>query len=325
MPPNKSLQEAAEWMACLQDQLASSKDEQEFKIWLASNECNRRAWDKVQGAWNGFDAVEEPGARQALDACHDLEKQDHQSVMRILPLILILFIFLPQLIFIDFAAMAPSYLLADIKTKRGEMREVTLEDGSLLSLNTATAVDVNFDEENRVIKLHRGELFIDVAADADRPLSIVTRDGYVQALGTQFSVRDHVSEQGVTEVAVYESIVKICPTDNRSCATLASGHQSYLSRSAVKLLPNKINATEPAWLNGRISILDRPIVEVLRELGRYHKGLILYDEESLLGVNVSGSFSLQDINTALMTMSQAADVNVTELSRWLVYVSAPNR
>lgn len=71
----------------------------------------------------------------------------------------------------------------------GEMPVVTLEDGSVVQLNAASAIAVEFTEKRRVIRLLRGEAFFQVAHGADRPFTVMAGTTSVTALGTAFDVR----------------------------------------------------------------------------------------------------------------------------------------
>ena len=53
--------------------------------------------------------------------------------------------------------------LADYRTGTGERRTVTLADGSELTLNTRTSVDVSMDPTRRLLVLREGEILVQTA------------------------------------------------------------------------------------------------------------------------------------------------------------------
>jgi len=126
-------------------------------------------------------------------------------------------------------------LLADYRTGIGQQREVVLADGSLLVLDTATAVDVRFTGTERVVRLWAGAVLIETAHQrqpqqpADpRPFIVQTAQGSVTALGTRFTVRqydDPLHDQfgGYTEVAVLEHAVAICAGAVAGAGAAATG------------------------------------------------------------------------------------------------------
>lgn len=81
---------------------------------------------------------------------------------------------------------------ASVRTAVGERLRRVLDDGSVLHLATASAVDIAFDGQQRLLRLRRGEIHIDTAPDPHRParpLRVATPHGMLQALGTRFNVR----------------------------------------------------------------------------------------------------------------------------------------
>ncbi|KAG1389316.1 hypothetical protein G6F59_015591 [Rhizopus arrhizus] len=83
---------------------------------------------------------------------------------------------------------------ADFARRRFDGREAVqvLVDGSVLHLDTGTAVDIAFDAHARLLRLRHGQMLVETAADPQRParpFRVTTPYGTLQALGTRFSVR----------------------------------------------------------------------------------------------------------------------------------------
>ena len=95
--------------------------------------------------------------------------------------------------------------MADQRTGVGERSQVVLADGSQVQLNSNSALDVKFDDQQRVIELLKGEMWVEVAKDAQRPFVVRTDQGTATALGTRFLVQRAVD--GSTVVTVIESTV----------------------------------------------------------------------------------------------------------------------
>ncbi|STU62001.1 fec operon regulator FecR [Klebsiella pneumoniae] len=92
-----------------------------------------------------------------------------------------------------------------------------LEDGSLLTLNTQSAADVRFDAHQRTVRLWYGEIAITTAKDAQqRPFRVLTRQGQLTALGTEFTVRqqDNFTQLDVQQHAV-EVLLASAPAQKR--------------------------------------------------------------------------------------------------------------
>src|SRR5690606_33586604 len=102
---------------------------------------------------------------------------------------------------------------ADYRTALGERRDIRLADGTRVTLNTRTAIDVRFDSRQRTIILREGEILVQTAPDTAyprRPFKVQSIEGGMEALGTRFSVRE---DGGRTHLAVLEGAVRITPKD----------------------------------------------------------------------------------------------------------------
>ena len=106
---------------------------------------------------------------------------------------------------------------ADYHTAVGEQRMVTLEDGSTIQLNTDTAVNVTFSDDNRDIRLLQGEAAFTVARDPDRPFTVRSDSLYAHALGTIFSVRLQENRNSVT---VLEHAVQVETSESTTTSPL---------------------------------------------------------------------------------------------------------
>src|SRR3546814_3423601 len=69
---------------------------------------------------------------------------------------------------------APTLLLmwqSDYRTGTGEMRNVTLSDGSSVTLDTGSAIAVNYGDGRRGVRLLAGRAWFDVANDESQPFT----------------------------------------------------------------------------------------------------------------------------------------------------------
>ncbi len=87
-----------------------------------------------------------------------------------------------------FLAMDPVAQLADVRTARGEQRTMRLADGSRLMLDADSAVDIDYDQDGRTIRLVRGRIHADVRHGDPRPFRVAALDGEVRDVGTSFDV-----------------------------------------------------------------------------------------------------------------------------------------
>ncbi|MDY7371049.1 FecR family protein [Acinetobacter oleivorans] len=206
---------------------------------------------------------------------------------------------------------------SDYHTKVGEIRKVSLKDGSQLIMASDCYVDVNFTQEKRQIKLIDGEIYIETAKDAQhRPFIIETKNGSVEALGTQFTVRQENSEQ--TKVKVYKHAVAIEPENSSKRQILKQGQRAFFDEKYIsKALP--LDNDQPYWTQQLLVVDQWPLQKVLDELFRYKKGTYYLDPE-LKNIKISGVFSLKNPEQSLETLAYSHQLELNYYSPYLLNI-----
>jgi len=308
-------EQAIDWMVRLRAGTPDARLQERFNAWLALDPAHAQAWSRLQerlgGSWNTLRALDKrlPGdARQVL-----LQPQgSRRDVLRAIGGLGLLGGGL------WLAARSPlgDNLLADLHTARGQRQAFTLADGSRLSLNAQSAVDVQFDQQQRLIILRHGELVIQVAADAQRPLRVRTVQGSVQALGTRFLVSQ---EPQATRVVVLEHSVQ---------ATLRNGVQhTVLEGQAVMLHADRIEPLagnqgyRADWLAGHLSVLDDSLEQVVNALRPYSRGFVRVAPQ-VRDLRVQGVLPLNDPHRAFAALTETLPIRVDHYSPWLTLIRA---
>lgn len=174
-------------------------------------------------------------------------------------------------------AIAPSLLIrfqdplagaATYATAVGEMRDVTLADGSVVTLDTASTLRAKIDGKVRRLVLDKGAAYFVVAHDKVHPFQVALADRQVIVTGTHFatSLRD-----GRARVELLEGSVEVSqPRSSAEPVRLVPGDQvSYQAGGAVRREARIDPATAVAWRQRRLVFQDAPLSDVLAELGRY--------------------------------------------------------
>jgi transmembrane sensor len=195
---------------------------------------------------------------------------------------------------------------ADFATGIGEMRDVTLSDGTQLRLDTDTAIDVSFDSHQRRLHLLRGGVLITTSKTPDaRTFSVMTREGFSYPLGTRFSVQQHSDS---THVAVFEGRVALERREGAKRTTLDAGQQAAMNAERVTS-PEPLDAAELARFEGRLVAESMRVIKVLDTLKRYRHGVLRCSPE-VANRRVSGVFSLEDTDRALASLADALSLEL---------------
>ncbi len=203
---------------------------------------------------------------------------------------------------------------ADARTATGERRPIALPDGSALHLNTASAVDLRFDAQQRLLILRGGEILIDTASDP-RPFRVRTAHGLLRALGTRFTVRE---EGGYSRVAVFEGAVEIRPRTGADVQVLHMGEQSRFSSDATAPV-TAIDTGAADWSRGLLYADRLPLKDFLAELSRHRPGLLRCDP-AVARLPVSGIYQLDDTDAVLRALPELLPVQVRRRTDYWVVV-----
>jgi transmembrane sensor len=211
-------------------------------------------------------------------------------------------------------------------TAFGEQRVVTLSDGSVIELNTASALKVEFTKHQRSIHMINGEAFFRVAHDTARPFVVSAGEASVKAVGTQFNVR---MSSDSTLVSVVEGTVEVrdvtanAPTAGAgSTVKVTTGEEVNITPANQpalnKRLPvAKISASaaerSASWTRGRVEFESTPLVDVLSEFERYRDVHVLIDDETVRQLKLTGSFDIHDPDSALAYIATLPGMTVEQM------------
>lgn len=203
-------------------------------------------------------------------------------------------------------------LRADETTAVGERRELVLDDGSRVSLNTDSALLLAFSAGERRVHLLRGEAYFEVRPDAARPFVVETRDGQTRVVGTAFNLRVRDTD---TQVAVGHGRVEIATAaDPQTRVLLTPGDVGSMRGEQLAREENADLAALTAWRQRRIVFYRAPLREVIAELDRYHRGRILVLNPELQALPVTGAFDLQRPQATLQLIEKTLNLHSRTLT-----------
>ena len=314
-----SLQQAAHWYVQLNDQQVSEQERLRWQAWLAQSGEHQDAWRYVQRVGERFAPLQ--GDTDCQAASKVLRGNGRTSVTRRQTLKSLLILTSGSLL--GFSAWRQTSLpatlerwTADLSTGTGEIRETRLSDGSRVWLNALSALDVRFDSHQRLLNLRLGEVLIDTAKDALRPLRVQTHQGLLHALGTRLSVRQ---DQNRTLLSVFEGAVQV-RLANAQVQVVPAGRQMAFSQERFE--PQRaVSPAREAWRRGVLLADNLPLGQLLEELGRYRHGHLACDP-AVAQMPVMGSFPLKDTDQALRLLAAALPITVEKPMPWWVNVGA---
>lgn len=182
-----------------------------------------------------------------------------------------------------------------LDTRLGEIRRVPLADGSLVAINTKTALDVKMKAKSRRIVLREGEAWFQVAKDSKRPFVVAAGAVRVRAVGTAFSVRRDV-EAGI-DVMVTEGVVEAwIEGDEASRRRVSAGNRIVLAGATsptVAESPSQIERSL-AWRNGEIALDGESLDQAAKLFNRYNGRQIVIEDPALARERFVGLFQTNE-------------------------------
>ncbi|MNM47613.1 fec operon regulator FecR [compost metagenome] len=306
------LEAAIAWKLNLDEGSGTPDERSEFMRWHAASEEHARAWRQLGSLDQRVSAAVGPARQALLQSRSGLRRR----VGKVGNGLAGTFLLGALLAWIGAPSLSPSYWLADQRTATGELRTLRLEDGTLLSLNSHTAVDIDYEGEQRLIVLHQGEISIETGHQDPRPLLVRTDDGRLRPLGTRFLVRREA--QG-TRLEVLQSAVAAMPGNSGDEQVLREGQQVLMDANGLGEV-GAVAVGADAWTRGMLVVDNVRLADLVAALGQYRSGYLSVADE-VADLRVTGSFPLSNTDLALASLMPALPVKIERHTRWWVTVS----
>lgn len=293
---------AIDWMVLLRSGDATADDHARLQAWVAADPAHHAAWQQIA---NGLDASFAPirqTGQQDLVRRTLLERSSF-SRRRVLRGGLAVVVMGSGVAWVAGRSELIAPHLADHRSGVAERRRIILPDDSELLLNADSAVDVAYSPTRRHLRLLRGALLVQVAADTARPFVVETAEGQVQALGTRFSVRQG---DGRSHVAVQEHSV-LLRTHGGAQAVLPAGEARWFDAAGIGDPAPAAAAT--AWADGLFVARDEALGELVEAMRPYRRGLLRISPEAAR-LRVFGVFPLDDTDALLESLAQTQPVRI---------------
>ncbi len=309
---------AIHWLVRLRFNQADEQTQRAFEHWLQQRPEHVLAWQRVDALGDDFAGIPAQLARQTLDGSNrGIRRRESLKLLGLLA-----------------TASAAAWLgrdytplptmLAQQHSATGEQRSFQLNDGSLIQLNSDSAVDSVFDAQKRLIILRRGEIIVTVGADGGsaqtRPFWVQTRDGVIRAQSPRFLARER--DDG-TLLAVQGGAVTVFPGFSQPVAdsggVLTRTTSLFTSGGVRELRDNGLDVW--GWSAGVISARNMRLADFIGELSRYRPG-VLRCSDAIAERRVSGTFQLADLDQVLALVAHSLHLSVDYRTRYWVTLTA---
>lgn len=266
--PEQSLHEqAAAWVVRLNAE-PSAADLEKFELWREQSPLHARAYDDASSAWAsvGEHSTSPKLLAMRRDALERARRTTRRWDRRGIAAAVAAFILVPLAALYIYRAQVP--LEQEFETARGEQRVIVLADGSRMSLDALTRVQVLYKHDERRITLSSGRANFEVARDLSRPMNVNAGPRTVTALGTVFTVERQPHDVVVTLV---EGRVAVTSGDRSRSPIEMHARQQLLMRDSGEIaLRDGLDPVQAlAWREGKLIFDNAPLTDVVARMNNY--------------------------------------------------------
>ena len=223
----------------------------------------------------------------------------------------------------------------EFRTDLGHQMTFTLKDGSVVQLNTQSALDTRITENDREITLLRGEAMFEVAKDPTRPFRVLSGSVIVEAIGTRFNV---YRRENTTMVTVEEGRVSVTTNeDDRTASDYPSTGFDGVIEQHVAALILKAGEEVQAFNDGDLVMIEKPDFEkstawrerrlvfrsdsletVAEEFNRYNRRRIDIQVQEQDSRDITGTFDADDPESFVTFLEKDASLEVIRYEERIV-------
>jgi transmembrane sensor len=278
--------QAADWASAKRSPKDwSEASQKELEAWIAQSLAHRVAFLRMDMAWQRAERIAAlrtpmrpaPGPNQTGPAIR-------RRIVIALGLVALLGAFAGQY-------LGPSHVQL-IETPKGGQEKITLADGSLIELNTDTALKVKLGARERTVELIRGEAYFEIKHDVARPFSVMAGDRRIVDLGTKFVVRLAPDQLTVSLLEGKASLERINSNAAQRSVVLSPGDVALATSDATRI--SKVTARDLAdslaWRRGSVVFHYQRLDTAVAELNRYGGPQLVIADADSAKLLISGTF-----------------------------------
>jgi transmembrane sensor len=318
--------EAAAWVARFDAGDVSAKDQAAFQAWLNSSPLHRQAIAEYGSFWSEFDQLGHladsigaerepvaqprrslPGSKYWLAAAAAsvlvmvaaggaLWREDRPPV---------------QQASVQHVAAPRLPARQSYATAIGDQKKFILADGTVVTLNTNSRMDVEILGDRRDVHLVQGEAYFDVVHDKARPFTVYANRYVVRDIGTAFAV--HLLDKGLVNLRVTKGSVEIAARTTRrgkltsepkSLGVVVAGHDVVFGQKIehAEVVSDAELGRKLAWRQGQLIYSGQPLAEVLDDISRYSDIQIELADPALRNLPVGGAFSVNQTDAIIAAL-----------------------
>lgn len=305
--------DAARWFIRMQDAPIDSPERTQFETWLMQSERHQVEYASIADAWNGIDSIDELKKLAAVKQANQfLKKNQHRKkIQSALSVLSVCFVFvlagiLGKQQYQQWLAK-PTMQMAS-ESSASQILTQPLEDGSEITLNVSSKIQVTYYHNRRHVALLQGEAIFNIAKDPNRPFIVETDTAKIKVLGTRFAVN---KLSRLVRVSVDHGSVQVESKNPASTIVLHNGQVAEIYHAQAPKLKDTSAADYFKFTTGNIVFNQADIFEIAEVLSRY--GQLNVSAQGNAQEKISAVIHTNNIETFLTTLPKIANVTVKHI------------
>ncbi|AIF45797.1 FecR family protein [Dyella japonica] len=305
----QDLRVAADWWVRLRDPAATERTTEQWLAWADEDPAHLTAFERVTELAARLQALGEVSRERLLA---EFAPAQVQRVRWWMPAAAAAAVVAAVGGYVGWHAMATAVTSQTYASAIATQREVTLEDGTRVTLGGATHLTTRFSHGRREVDLADGEAYFEVVHNASRPFRVRAGDVTVEDIGTAFNVRrtgDYVT------VAMAEGRVRVADATggaHNSLEAVAGQSVTYDPSRAAMNVTASDPANAAAWRHARLEFDNEPLSVVVANINRYRVEPLRIADAELDTLTFTGTVKADAIDDWLRALPQVLPLQVGE-------------
>ncbi|MFD2940233.1 FecR family protein [Flavobacterium notoginsengisoli] len=192
-------------------------------------------------------------------------------------------------------------------TAKGEKKEIFLEDGSVIVLNSNSSITYpeEFDETRNIELV--GQAYFKVFRDVKRPFIVQTHDVKVRVLGTSFDINSYNHHD--TKVSVISGKVEVSsPTGKK--VQIIKNQQADLVKHSDFQISTENSEDKIAWISNTIMLKNTKLSETVKIIENWYNVDITIEDPELNNLTISGKFKDEKLENVLESIAYLKQLKI---------------
>ncbi|MDP8568678.1 FecR family protein [Methylophilus aquaticus] len=308
--PNKISETAARWFIRMQEAPVDAPERSQFEAWLMQSPLHQQEYLSISEAWRGLDSLDElqtlATARKADRFFKQSERKKARQKLAGTVASVVAAICIGWASYHQYQAwQATPTMQLVAHTSTAQLTTQTLDDGSRVTLNANSRIEIKYYRNQRHIDLLQGEAVFEVQPDRSRPFVVETQRLKVTVLGTRFAVN---KLKQLERVSVDHGKVQVLNKQGQQALILQNNQVAEINQHGLQTRP-QVNAQDYfRFMTGTLVFNQASLSEIAETVSRYQQKPITNDDRS--EEKISAVVAIKDSNSFIATLPRIANVRV---------------